>query len=130
MAVDQLPPAGLAQYEVSNFARSRARCRHNLVYWRNGYYLAAGVGAHGHVPPAAAGALGLSAAAGDVAVRYWHGRGISAYTSAGAAGLIPITAHETGGAASHEQERLMLGLRLNDGVVLNHPAARREAQAL
>ena len=25
--------AGLAQYEVSNFARPRARCRHNETYW-------------------------------------------------------------------------------------------------
>jgi putative oxygen-independent coproporphyrinogen III oxidase len=130
IALEELTAAGLTQYEVSNFARSGARCRHNLVYWRNGYYLAAGVGAHGHLPPAAAGALGLCAGAGDVAVRYWHGRGIGAYTSAVAAGLIPITGHETVGAASHEQERLMLGLRLTDGVVVSHPAARREAQAL
>jgi oxygen-independent coproporphyrinogen-3 oxidase len=130
IALDQLTSAGLAQYEVSNFARSAAECRHNIVYWRNGYYLAAGVGAHGHVPASAAGALGLSAGAEDVAVRYWHGRGISAYVSAIGAGRIPIQGHEAVDGASHEQERLMLGLRLNDGVVVNHPAARREAEVL
>jgi putative oxygen-independent coproporphyrinogen III oxidase len=130
IAVDQLSAAGLTQYEVSNFARPGARCRHNLVYWANGYYLAAGVGAHGHVPSDTAGALGLSAGADDVAVRHWHGRGITAYTSAVDAGRFPIQDHEAVGAATHEQERLMLGLRLNDGVVVKHPAARREAEVL
>jgi len=32
-AIDRLGGAGLAQYEVSNFARPRARCRHNETYW-------------------------------------------------------------------------------------------------
>lgn len=37
--------AGLALYEISNFAREGCQCRHNLNYWRNEEYLAAGAGA-------------------------------------------------------------------------------------
>jgi oxygen-independent coproporphyrinogen-3 oxidase len=39
--------AGLAQYEVSAFARQGHRCRHNLNYWSFGDYLGIGAGAHG-----------------------------------------------------------------------------------
>jgi oxygen-independent coproporphyrinogen-3 oxidase len=41
--------AGLARYEVSNFARPGAECRHNLSTWAGGDYLALGPGAHGHL---------------------------------------------------------------------------------
>lgn len=37
--------AGLAQYEISNYARSGYECRHNINYWQNGPYLALGAGA-------------------------------------------------------------------------------------
>lgn len=40
--------AGVEQYEISNYARRGYQCRHNLNYWHNGDYLAAGAGAVGH----------------------------------------------------------------------------------
>ncbi|MEM1165057.1 MAG: radical SAM family heme chaperone HemW [Planctomycetota bacterium] len=40
---------GLARYEVSNFARHGAECRHNLAYWRQEDWLAGGPSASGHV---------------------------------------------------------------------------------
>ncbi len=42
-----LSAAGYEQYEISAFARSGHRCRHNLNYWQFGDYLAVGAGAHG-----------------------------------------------------------------------------------
>ncbi len=39
--------AGLPAYEISNHARENYECRHNLTYWRYGYYLGIGPGAHG-----------------------------------------------------------------------------------
>lgn len=40
---------GYEQYEVSAYARSGRRCRHNLNYWRFGDYLGIGAGAHGKI---------------------------------------------------------------------------------
>lgn len=39
--------AGLPRYEVSNFARVGAECRHNLVYWNLGNWHGVGAAAHG-----------------------------------------------------------------------------------
>jgi oxygen-independent coproporphyrinogen-3 oxidase len=41
--------AGLPAYEISNHARPRAECRHNLVYWRGHDYAGVGPGAHGRL---------------------------------------------------------------------------------
>ena len=47
--VARLRDAGLDRYEVSNFARAGAECRHNLAYWRQEQWLAAGPSASAHV---------------------------------------------------------------------------------
>jgi oxygen-independent coproporphyrinogen-3 oxidase len=44
-----LSDAGLAAYEVSNFARPGEECRHNLGYWRYQPYIGVGPGAHGRI---------------------------------------------------------------------------------
>jgi oxygen-independent coproporphyrinogen-3 oxidase len=43
----RLAQAGFLQYEVSAYARTGRRCRHNLNYWQFGDYLGIGAGAHG-----------------------------------------------------------------------------------
>ncbi|HSC11250.1 MAG TPA: radical SAM family heme chaperone HemW [Rhodanobacteraceae bacterium] len=43
----RIAEAGLAQYEVSAYARPGHECRHNLNYWHFGDYLGIGAGAHG-----------------------------------------------------------------------------------
>lgn len=47
-AGQRLTEAGRQQYEISNWSRPGEECRHNLVYWRNGEWLALGPGAHSH----------------------------------------------------------------------------------
>jgi len=42
-----LAAAGYQHYETSAFARTGARCAHNLNYWNFGDYLGIGAGAHG-----------------------------------------------------------------------------------
>ncbi len=47
--VERLARHGMRRYELSNFAAPGEECRHNLVYWRQGNWLAAGPSASGHV---------------------------------------------------------------------------------
>lgn len=47
--VATLRDRGLDRYEVSNHARPGAECRHNLAYWRQDNWLAAGPSASAHV---------------------------------------------------------------------------------
>lgn len=44
-----LEAEGLPAYEISNYARVGAECRHNLTYWRYGDYVGIGPGAHGRL---------------------------------------------------------------------------------
>jgi oxygen-independent coproporphyrinogen-3 oxidase len=44
---ERLEAAGFARYEISAYALSGRRARHNLNYWRFGDYLGIGAGAHG-----------------------------------------------------------------------------------
>ncbi|MGH7722524.1 MAG: radical SAM family heme chaperone HemW [Candidatus Dormibacteria bacterium] len=130
VAVQTLAAAGYAQYEVSNFARPGRRCRHNLVYWRNRHYAAAGVGAHGHLPAAAAPAFGLEAPPGALGFRYEHGRDVAAYVRATCARPLPVRAVEWIDLGMRTEESIMLGLRLREGVLLVDGDALREAREL
>lgn len=102
LTVEMLRSAGMERYEVSNFARPGAECRHNLVYWRGEEWCAAGPSASGHL-----------------AGHRWKNIPHLAQWMAGVArheGFSPIVDHEAPDAARAVRERLMLGLRLGEGV--------------
>ena len=73
-----LPAAGLRQYEISNFGRTGAECRHNLKYWRRAGYRGFGPSAHGLLFPAGRAPFGLRtanpASLADYAQRIREGR--------------------------------------------------------
>ena len=48
-AANLLAQAGIARYEVSNYAKPGFECRHNLATWRGEDYLGIGPGAHSRV---------------------------------------------------------------------------------
>src|SRR5205085_11862969 len=50
-ACDALNAGGIAQYEISNFARPGAESRHNLKYWTRQPYLGFGLDAHSMLLP-------------------------------------------------------------------------------
>lgn len=45
----RLADAGYEAYEISNYSRPGARCRHNLIYWAGGSYLGLGPSAASHL---------------------------------------------------------------------------------
>lgn len=45
----RLADAGMPAYEISNYAAAGDECRHNLVYWTGGNYIALGPSAASHV---------------------------------------------------------------------------------
>jgi oxygen-independent coproporphyrinogen III oxidase len=127
LAVQIAGQHGLQQYEISNFARPGDECRHNLAYWHNRHYLAAGVGAHGHLPPHAARALGIDVAGAQAsAVRYWHSDSITDYVAANRpCGAESVVSEDS------LAESILVGLRLTrDGLALQDRGAQREAAVL
>ncbi|MDI6901385.1 MAG: radical SAM family heme chaperone HemW [Anaerosomatales bacterium] len=59
LAEESLARAGLARYEVANYAVPGAESRHNLAYWSGVPYLALGPAAHGMLDVAQARVAGL-----------------------------------------------------------------------
>jgi oxygen-independent coproporphyrinogen-3 oxidase len=104
LACERLAAAGLARYEVSNFARPGCESRHNLAYWRNADWLGLGAGAHSH-------------AAG----RRWKNVDDPAAYIRGVAGDDDalIEWREAMPVSVQLFESLMMGLRLIDGVDLD-----------
>ncbi len=100
-ACAQLNAAGIAQYEISNFARKGFESRHNLKYWTRQPYLGFGVDAHSMLP-----------SAGDAlqAVRFSTSDSLDQFV-AGA----PLNRTDVSREMALE-ETLFLGLRLNRGV--------------
>jgi oxygen-independent coproporphyrinogen-3 oxidase len=48
-AIEELTKAGFEHYEISNFAKPGFKCRHNLTYWKNDFYLGIGPSAASYV---------------------------------------------------------------------------------
>ncbi|MPZ59712.1 MAG: coproporphyrinogen III oxidase [Propionibacteriales bacterium] len=114
LADEVLGARGLAWYEVSNWARApAARCRHNEIYWTGGDWWGAGPGAHSHVG----------------GVRWWNVKHPAAYAARLAEDRSPAYAREILDDEVRRMERVLLELRLSDGLSLSvlDPAGVRAA---
>ena len=101
LADERLTAAGLGWYEVSNWARDEAaRCRHNVLYWTGADWWGVGPGAHSHVG----------------GVRWWNVKHPAAYAGRLAAAVSPAAAREVLDAETRRIERVLLELRLRDGL--------------
>ncbi|MGI8667391.1 MAG: radical SAM family heme chaperone HemW [Jatrophihabitans sp.] len=113
-ADDTLAAAGFDWYEVSNWSRgTAAQSAHNRLYWASANWWGAGPGAHSHVG----------------GTRWWNLKHPSRYTAALDAGRSPAAGRESLDEAARLTERLMLQLRMVDGLDLRTlpPAAGRHA---
>lgn len=95
-----LRQAGLEWYEVSNWARPGHACRHNLAYWRGDDWWGFGPGAHSHVG----------------GVRFWNVKHPRTYAGRLADGLSPAAGRERLTAEDRRIERILLELRLREGL--------------
>ena len=91
--------SGLGWYEVSNWGEP---CRHNVGYWTGGDWWGIGPGAHSHVG----------------GVRWWNVKHPAAYAARLAGGDAPGAGRELLTAEDRRVERILLELRLRDGVPL------------
>lgn len=109
-----LRQAGLGWYEVSNWARPGHECRHNLAYWRGDDWWGFGPGAHSHVD----------------GVRFFNVKHPRTYSQRLAGGASPAQDREVLTAEERRVERVLLELRLREGMprdVLTHDEHARVA---
>ncbi|MCM0622241.1 radical SAM family heme chaperone HemW, partial [Nocardioides bruguierae] len=102
-ADSRLVEAGLSWYEVSNWSTSEeTRCRHNVLYWTGADWWGVGPGAHSHVG----------------GTRWWNVKHPVAYAQRLGSGLSPALAREVLSAEDRRVERVLLELRLREGMPL------------
>ncbi len=109
-AGERLAAAGLASYEISNWARPGHECRHNLLYWTMGEYQGIGCASHSH----------------RGGRRFWNLRTPDRYIAAVEAGSSVEAADERLDPAARELEALQLSIRTRRGV----PAGALDAREL
>jgi len=124
-ACERLQAAGIAQYEISNFARKGFESRHNLKYWTRLPYFGFGIDAHSmlRVGPEGRdfsradseqkGERGFSPCHNDLdAVRFAPSDSLDQYMNGSALQRTPVSR------LAALEESFFLGLRLNRGVSL------------
>ena len=99
-AADAMEAAGLAWYEISNWARPGHECRHNRLYWSMGDYQAFGCAGHSH----------------RAGRRFWNVRTPERYIEAVTAGRSPEAAGERLDPGERRIEALQLAVRTSAGV--------------
>jgi oxygen-independent coproporphyrinogen III oxidase len=115
--VEQLTGAGYRWYETANFCRTGEgdlRSRHNLAYWLGRDYLGLGLGA-------------VSTAAG---MRWQTTKRLAVYLGALGRGELPPRELEPLDDEVRRRERLMLGLRLDEPLLLGGVAEAIDPAAL
>lgn len=100
--VEMVSAAGFSRYEISNYARPGRKCRHNLNYWRNGWYVGLGPGA-------------VSCLAGR---RYAAVANVEEYCRRVAAGEDWWSDEEELRREGRFRETIVMGLRMTDGISL------------
>ena len=97
---DLFESRGLANYEISNWAKTGHECEHNSLYWQQGNYEGFGSAAHAHLDGR----------------RWWNVRTPERYIELVTAGESPESSSETLDAQTRKREELQLLVRTREGV--------------
>ena len=124
LAIDEaLGARGFRHYEISNHARAGQEARHNLGYWRGDEYLGLGCGAYGFTREAPPAALASTTHSGERRVTRpaagvrWRNEVIpDKYVGGDAAAA---ATREPLDGETLLRERIMLGLRVDEGIDLD-----------
>jgi oxygen-independent coproporphyrinogen-3 oxidase len=95
-----LREGGFRQYEISNFSKPGFESAHNRNYWLGGPYIGLGVGAHGFTGRR----------------RYWNTSNLQEYIQRACSGQQAIGGFEDLTDAQLIMEKILFGLRMNEGV--------------
>jgi oxygen-independent coproporphyrinogen-3 oxidase len=97
---DLFESRGLANYEISNWAKTGHECEHNSLYWQQGNYEGFGSAAHAHLDGR----------------RWWNVRTPERYIELVRSGVSPESSSETLDAQTRKREALQLLVRTREGV--------------
>ena len=101
IAEQMISAAGFAWYEVCNWSKGESTMsQHNLAYWRSNDWWGYGPGAHSHIG----------------GTRWWNVKHPSAYAERLVAGESPALARENLDDSEKATERVLLELRLREGM--------------
>ncbi|HWO42854.1 MAG TPA: radical SAM family heme chaperone HemW [Candidatus Eisenbacteria bacterium] len=104
-----LAAAGLARYEISNYARRGFESRHNLNYWEGGDYLGVGAGAHSYHRETGGRIYGR---------RWWNEKNPGRYMTALSTSGDAVAGREQSSLPQAAGEFMFSGLRLMAGIDL------------
>ncbi len=126
IAIDEaLHTGGFRHYEVSNYARTGHEARHNVGYWLGEEYLGLGCAAVGFVRSAATAAPGVRYRNAPLPDRYVEATRAASPGPAGGGDGVSESSEDLD-AATLLRERIMLGLRIEEGVDIEAAARALE----
>ncbi len=99
--IDKLSEAGLAQYEISNFAKPGFESRHNSSYWNETPYLGVGPSAHSY----------------NLLTRSWNISNVSRYIKSISKDILPFE-EETIDDITRYNDLVTTALRTKEGILL------------
>ena len=112
LADKKFSEAGFTWYELSNWAKPGSGCRHNIAYWENANWWGIGPGAHSHIS----------------GKRFWNVKHPNAYRERIEGALSPVMESELLSESEKESERIMLQIRMPNGIPLSSIAASKTSQ--
>lgn len=98
--INYLKSNGYNQYEISNYAKDKCECKHNILYWKCNHYIGLGPGASGYIND----------------FRYNNVESLKEYHEKLSLNEKPIESKENLTIDDKIQEKIFMGLRMNEGI--------------
>ncbi|MGX4600862.1 radical SAM family heme chaperone HemW [Faecalimicrobium sp. JNUCC 81] len=98
--INYLKSNGYNQYEISNYAKDKCECEHNILYWKCNHYIGLGPGASGYIND----------------FRYKNVESLKEYHEKLFLNDKPIESKENLTIDDKSKEKIFMGLRMNEGI--------------